>query len=58
MEVANNMFKEAKNGPDIISALLDVQLGASTMLEECRLCLRTSQISWTRIKAPPASHLA
>ncbi|XP_060922577.1 uncharacterized protein LOC132996251 [Limanda limanda] len=32
MIVANTVFKDEKNGPDAISALSDVQLGASTMV--------------------------
>eukprot|EP00064_Thunnus_orientalis_P018981 superscaffoldBa00004562_g19090 len=31
MIVANTVFKDEKHGPDVISALSDVQLGASTM---------------------------
>ena len=31
MVVANTLFKDKKHGPEVISALSDVQLGASTM---------------------------
>ena len=31
MLVANTLFKDKKDGPEVISALSDVQLGASTM---------------------------
>ena len=34
MIVANTVFKDEKNGPDAISALSDVQLGASTMVRK------------------------
>jgi len=32
MVIANTVFKDEKNGSDVISTLLDVQLGASTMV--------------------------
>lgn len=52
MKVANTMFKEEKNGPDIISTLSDVQLGASTMVRRVLALSEdlTNQLDWDLVK--------
>ena len=35
--VADSLFKDHKNGPEILSAISEVQLGANTMANTCAL---------------------